>query len=87
MECGLGNAENVDNMLMFWSALLTNQTKVALKASIFKEPDHKCLMMRQRFYLSFPTSSEINVLSDMAVTANLAVLGTSLYFCFKFQTI
>lgn len=44
-------------------------------------------MMRQRFYLSFPTSSDINVLSDMAVTAILAVLGTSLYFCFKFQTI
>jgi len=36
-------------------------------------------MMKQRFYLSFPTSSEINVLSDMVVTAISAVLGTSVY--------
>lgn len=31
MECELSNMENVDNMLIFLSALLTNQTKVALK--------------------------------------------------------
>lgn len=36
MECELGNVENVDNMLIFWSALLTNQTKVALKDSFFQ---------------------------------------------------
>lgn len=44
-------------------------------------------MMRKKFYLSFPSSSEINVLSDMALTAILAVLGTSLYFCSEFQTV
>lgn len=81
MECELGNVENVSNMLNFLSLLFTKQTKLGLEASLF--PDHKCLMMKQTFYLSFPTSSEINVLSDMGVTAILPASWTSLYFLYQ----